>query len=99
MSVEFNEEGSGFKNKYQSQSISNTRQTPKMMRFLIDKKIVKDEKSAGILLLSIILICFIITGYFVFLISKPEKIEYNLSPEVLDSLPANIKKTIYESQK
>lgn len=96
MSVQFNESN---KNQFQSKKVLGLPETPKMIRFLINKKIIKNEKTAGIFLLIIILVSFLSAVYILFTLSRAETTKYNLSPKVLNSLPQEIKTKIYESQK
>ncbi len=64
--IQYNEEDSSYK----SRTILGQPKTPKMIGFLIRKGIVKNEKSAGVLLIFLISICVILTIYTAFL-SKP----------------------------
>ena len=59
MSVEF-EEDNLKQGVYQSRQILGSLATPKAVRWLLDKGIVKSEKSAGRLLLAFACLCFLL---------------------------------------
>lgn len=68
-------------NNYKSKSILSTSQTPGMAKFLINKGIVKNEKQARGILLTIIMVFFISSFVLIYLnfFRQPEILE--ISPE------------------
>lgn len=95
--VTFNEED--YSGTFKSRKILGNPETPRVLSMLIKLKIAKDEKSAGIILLSTIILSVITSIILIIYINRPVKLEYNIAPEILQSLPTESQNIIYESQK
>ena len=98
MSIEF-DENNFTNNRFQSRVILGMPETPKIVTTLIKFGIVKNEKTAGKFLLALVIISFVTAGFLMFYTAKEKKVEYNLSPDVIQSLPEEIQTKIYESKK
>ncbi len=94
--VEFQDESSG---QYRSRVVFGQPQTPAVIRFIVKTGIVKDEKKAGVLLISLISISFLVATASIVRLSGKEEIRYNFSPEVIKALPVEAQKKIHEANK
>lgn len=70
-----------------------------MIDFLLKHKVFKNEKHAHIVIIGFIVLCAAISISLFTYATKAPKIKYNLSPSVINNLPPNVQKTIYESYK
>lgn len=80
MSDQIQFEGENPSSRFQSRAVFGQPQTPKMVKFLIDKGIVKSERSAGHLLLAVTVLFFCSTifiyAYYVFRIGQPAPVPF-----------------------
>ena len=69
------------------------KKTPKYISFF--RKIgIRNNKIINLILILFVFSCLVISINFFKDVSKDEGIEYNISPEVLETLPPNIKNEI-----
>jgi hypothetical protein len=83
-------EGEMSTSKFQSRTIFGQPQTPSMVKFLISKGIVKDEKTAGHFLLGLTVFFFCLTIYiFIFYVFAPSPAPVPLSEETMRAIKGN----------
>lgn len=93
MSVEFPEEKYGADNTY------TPTKTPTMIKWVMKTGVVKDEKQANIVLISIAVVFFVITFFMMtdlggtktqptYLEDIPENVRAELPPEILNTIPS-----------
>jgi hypothetical protein len=97
MSVEFNEGNEQF--HFKSPVILGVPATPKIITLIMKTGIIKDEKKAVLLIVISIVLFITMSLLIIGSVVREEKIEYNLSPNVIKQLPLETQKKIYETKK
>jgi hypothetical protein len=96
MSIEFDEDNM---KHFQSRKIFGEMATPKIIKILLKTGIVKNEKTAGVLLLIFSILALISSFLIAVALLKQPEVRYELSPEVIETLPDDVKAKIYEANK
>lgn len=94
MGIEFQEDQN---EHFRSRTVFGQPQTPKIVFALLKTGIVKSEKAAGILIFILVVLSLCISVVIIVLLSRPQPVRYDLSPEVIETLPDEVKAKIYEA--
>ena len=69
---------------------TNDEKKSKMIEMIIKSGLAKDEKSARYILLSVAIVCILAIIIILILMLRQPRLTYNIRPDILNTLPADI---------